>query len=103
MIEAKTIIGDNVPKYLIREDLVRVRIINNVDMYCPTAKGDNWMRTGIAKFLANHPERAPDLLEPPAGYALKPAKKTRQGASKAPVEAPVIQRRFLARRRPQTV
>lgn len=67
VIEAKTEIGENAPKYLIREGLVVLRDIGGVDTYCVTPKGDQWLRTGIVRYLELHPERLKDCTFPPPG------------------------------------
>lgn len=99
VIQARTEIGLNAPKYLLREGFIVVRQIKGVDYYCPTATGDNWLRTGLARFLVNHPDRLSDVREPPAGFSIRPARKTRQKPVKS-VETVVAPIRRINRRRP---
>lgn len=85
VVEAKAVIGENAPKYLIREEFVVVRTIGNVDYYCLTPEGDEWLRRGILKYLDNHPERFADCTYPPPGYG--------KGSPAAAVARRVIVRR----------
>lgn len=68
VVEAKAVIGENAPKYLIREEFVVVRTIDNIDYYCLTPEGDEWLRRGIVRYLDLHPERVADCNFPPPGY-----------------------------------
>lgn len=73
VVEAKTIIGENVPKYLLREEYVVVRLIGGVDHYCLTPDGRKWLQEGILRYLELHPERVTECVNLPPGYA-SPAK-----------------------------
>ena len=102
VIEAKMEIGENAPKYLIREGLVVLRTIGQVDMYCVTPKGDQWLRTGIVRYLELHPERLEDCTFPPPGvkHAQTVAKKAAAKAAKASAKpVPVAPRRIIRRTR----
>lgn len=96
VVEAKTEIGENAPKYLIRENLVVVREIAGVDTYVLTPEGDSWLRTGILRYLALHPERAKDCKFPPPGYRSVAPQVRRTRPSAAPVSPPP---RAIVRRR----
>lgn len=96
VVEAKTEIGENAPKYLIREGLVVVREIAGVDTYVLTPEGDQWLRTGILRYLALHPDRAGECKFPPPGYrSITPQVRRRTAPAKA-VSAPS---RAIVRRR----
>ena len=68
VVEAKAEIGENAPKYLIREGYVNVRLIGGVDYYVLTPAGDQWLRQGVHRYLTNHPDKISECREPPAGY-----------------------------------
>lgn len=99
VVEAKAEIGENAPKYLIREGLVVMREIGGVDTYCVTPKGDQWLRTGIVRYLELHPERLRDCTFPPPGvkHAQAVAKKVAAKAVKASASA---HRHIVRRSRP---
>lgn len=100
VVEAKTEIGENAPKYLVSRGYARVRTEKNVDYYSLTADGNNWLRQGILRYLALHPERLIDVRERPAGY-VPPSPQKAAASPKAstvirrtrPAEKPAVLRR----------
>lgn len=88
VVDAKREIGENAPKYLVSRGYARVRTEKSVDYYSLTADGNNWLRQGILRYLALHPERLIDVREKPAGFV--PAKP--QKASTSPKPSKVITR-----------
>lgn len=68
VIEARTVIGLNVPKYLLREGFAVLKPMRGQDYYELTTEGKAWLTHGILRFLELHPEAALDCLENPAGY-----------------------------------
>ena len=91
VVEARTVIGVNAPKFLIREGYVIQNSIKGVDFYCPTPAGREWLEKGIARYLGLHPERALDCAELPQGFGGQLVKRTPTGAAKPPAE--VVERR----------
>jgi hypothetical protein len=94
MVDAKMEIGDNAPKYLIREGYVRARIIGGVDWYVLTESGKTWLRDGTIRYLELHPEARKDCRNPPG----KPAPVGRRTRPAKPPETPV--KRVIRRLRP---
>lgn len=68
VIEARTIIGENAPKFLLREGYALVTTQAGADFYTLTPDGDAWLRKGIARYLELHPERLQDVQHPPPGF-----------------------------------
>lgn len=96
VVEAKMEIGENAPKYLIREGYVVVRMIDNVDYYCLTPLGDAWLRTGILRYLTLHPEKAADCKFLPPGFTRSPMQA--RAARRAPATPSVASPRRIIRR-----
>ncbi len=71
VIQARGIIGLNVPKYLLRENLAEVSFAGDVEMLTLTKKGERWLTEGLAKHLKRHPEQAADLAHKPPTMAAK--------------------------------
>lgn len=95
VVDAKRLIGDNAPKYLMREGLIRFRLIGGVDTYTVTVKGVAWLRAGVIRYMELHPDRAGEVIDPPEGAPTAPAKpaqgvrRTRPAPSPtAPASAP---------------
>lgn len=75
LIEAKTVIGENAPKYLLSKGYAVLQTQKGVDYYALTKDGELWLISGLLKHLKLHPECALDCRELPLGYGLKPVKK----------------------------
>lgn len=60
VIEARTEIGINVPKYLLREGYAVQELRGGSDYLELTEEGEEWLRTGLARQLELHPERRLD-------------------------------------------
>lgn len=89
VIEAKTFIGENCPKYLTREGFATVVTRRGVDYYHLTPEGDSWLRQGIIRYLTLHPDRINDCLHPPPGFTVP-----RRGAiAPSPAIGQVMRRR----------
>lgn len=65
VVEAKSEIGDNAPKYLKREGFMEEQLIGGVDTYILTWRGKGWLRSGTVRYLELHPERIADCRNPP--------------------------------------
>ena len=61
VVDAKRIIGDNAPKYMLREDFISMETRGGVDWYILTDSGREWLRAGIARYLELHPERRSEV------------------------------------------
>lgn len=70
VVDAKTEIGDNAPKYLRREDFLEEKLVNGVDMYILTWRGRGWLRSGLIRYLELHPERIAECRNPPARQSI---------------------------------
>lgn len=99
VIEAHTVIGVNAPKYLIKSGYVVVRSILQVDHYCLTPEGDNWLRLGIRRYLTLHPERLGECIELPPGFTRQVLRRGPQTPVKS-VQTPPPARRFIGRSKP---
>ncbi len=73
VVHAKTLIGDNAPKYLVREGYAREFTAGGVDFYQLTHHGIAWLEKGVKRYLELHPEVKKDLLFPIPGSV--PAKR----------------------------
>lgn len=97
VVEAKSEIGENAPKYLIREGYATIRLIDGVDYYVLTEDGDNYLRNGIQRYLTLHPEHERDCKELPMGYVRhkpeKPTKATIAHTLPAPKKSVLLRRR----------
>lgn len=71
VVDAKTVIGDNAPKYLLRKGYIEQRLIEGADWYVITIAGKAWLRAGIARHLVLHPEDIALCNENPAGESRK--------------------------------
>lgn len=58
VVQAKAVIGDNAPKYMLKKGFLVQSLEGGVDMYTPTETGKNWLRDGLARHLELHPEDA---------------------------------------------
>jgi len=92
LVVAKMEIGDNVPKYLEKNDYLRAELKGGVDYYTLTADGEDWLREGLKRFLVLHPERAADVIQAATGRVIRRQAPT---PTKAPAKAPsgVLRRR----------
>lgn len=99
LVQAQTIIGENCPKYLIKSGYVVVRTIAQVDHYCLTPEGDNWLRLGIRRYLTIHPERLGECIELPPGFTRQVIRRGAQTPVKS-VQTPPPVRRFIGRTKP---
>lgn len=95
LVEVQHVTGRNAPKYLLREGFMVQRLIGGVDMYCLTPEGDQWLRRGILRYLALHPEDIDKCTYPPIGFAMHkhPHKPPAKGAGPAATPSrPVVRR-----------
>ncbi len=97
VVVARTIIGINTPKYLLREGFIFEQLIGGVDYYCVTEDGASWMRNGILRYLELHPERRGDCNElpdsvAPARVSVAVPQRTRRTPPPAPVAPPATSR-----------
>lgn len=60
VIEARTEIGLNVPKYLTREGYATLELRRGVDYLILTPEGEQWLTDGLTRQLELHPERRLD-------------------------------------------
>lgn len=58
VVDAKAIVGENAPKYLLREKYITQTSRAGVDYYSITKDGREWLTTGVRRYLALHPEDA---------------------------------------------
>lgn len=65
LVDAKMEIGDNAPKYLMREGYMVQRIANGIDWYELTWRGKDWLRQGTMRYLELHPDKVVDCRHPP--------------------------------------
>lgn len=72
LVDAKMVIGDNAPKYLVREGYIEQRLIEGADWYVVTIAGKAWLRAGILRYLQLHPEAITLCNELPAGVEVPP-------------------------------
>lgn len=75
VVHAKTQIGDNVPKYLMREGYLEEKTMGGVDFYRLTPDGEHWLRDGLKRFLELHPERISDVVSSPLKANAAPARR----------------------------
>ena len=68
VIEARTEIGLNAPKYLIREGYIELLWMKDADYYRLTPAGVAWLSKGLLRFLQLHPEKALECVEAPSGH-----------------------------------
>lgn len=93
LIEAQTIIGINVPKYLMREGYAVLQTERGVDYYALTREGRDWLSEGLLRYLELHPERAVDCDELPLGYkASKGTKDVQKPAKSLQLSKPIHRR-----------
>lgn len=71
VVTARGRIGDNAPKYLLRERYVRVFTDNDVEYYALTPEGEKWLDKGIRRHLELHIEDTCLLSYPIPGTAMK--------------------------------
>lgn len=67
VVDAHQQIGNNAPKYLLREQYVTRVLGDNIDYYRLTAAGIRWLDKGVRRYLELHPEAAKDLKQPIPG------------------------------------
>lgn len=77
LVNAKTQIGDNAPKYLARNEYLRTVLRGGIDYYELTPDGEQWLRDGLKRFLELHPERAADVLQAPKQAPRRVIRRTR--------------------------
>lgn len=82
VVEVKMEVGDNVPKYLVREDYVSFVLLAGVDYYELTVDGEEWLRAGLKRYLELHPERASDVVQAATGRVIR-----RQASTPTPTTA----------------
>jgi hypothetical protein len=106
VVEARTEIGENAPKYLVKKGFVLLQTRKWVDYYVPTEQGKAWLHSGILRYLVLHPDRAKDCLELPKGFTRTAAKTGGRNAgmatathATAPAAAPTAPIRRIIRRR----
>ncbi len=63
VVQAQSVIGVNVPKYLLREGYARTLALKGVDYYALTATGQTWLQDGVVGHLKRHPSDAALLME----------------------------------------
>lgn len=95
VIEARTLIGLNVPKFLLREGYVEVRTSMGADWYVLTPAGREWLTAGTVRYLELHPERAGECNSLPRNAGIAPTKK----AALRPSATPPAPTRAVRRRR----
>lgn len=69
VVNAKAQIGDNAPKYMLREGYIRLSTVAGVDYYLLTTEGARWLEKGIARHVELHPETESQLAFPIPGTA----------------------------------
>lgn len=62
VVEAKAIIGDNAPKFMLSKGYIEQVLADGVDWYVPTLSGKAWIRSGLSRYLELHPDRAADVI-----------------------------------------
>ena len=67
--EAKSHIGANAPKNMLKHGYVEVVDVKNVECYELTEDGKDWLKTGIAGFVKRHPDEASDAVYLPKALA----------------------------------
>ncbi len=77
VIEARTIMGLNAPKYLLHKGYMAECSTRDVDMYLLTKSGRDWLISGLAEYLARHPERVKDCARLPTGFMVAVPRKSR--------------------------
>lgn len=83
VVEAKTLIGENAPKYMLKKGYIREATLAGVDLYRVSISGEEWLREGIRRYLELHPERLPEVDGKPPGIARSAT--TRKGPKMAPM------------------
>lgn len=64
VVQAKMVMGDNAPKYLLKNEYIRTFTRGEVDYYQLTPDGIEWLKKGLRRHLELHPEQASDLVIP---------------------------------------
>lgn len=106
VVEAKTLIGENAPKYMLKKGYIREGQLAGMDVYRVSISGEQWLLAGIRRYLELHPERRAELVYKPtaapaapmARKAPKMARMARVRPQAGPAPAPAPARR-LARQR----
>lgn len=86
VVQAQSVVGVNVPKYLLREQYATTVATKGVDYYALTASGKVWLLAGVHKHLLRHPSDHALLMESVPGTP----QATASGTSPGPV---VVRRR----------
>jgi hypothetical protein len=97
VIEARSDIGLNAPKYLLREGYATETTVGNADFYILTEEGKAWLSKGIRRYLELHPEAVLDCREPPVGFHPPSARKPAQKPAKQVQTRGVVVRRIRPR------
>ena len=68
VIDVRTVIGINTPKYLLREEYIGHFTVAGVDYYALTETGEKWLTEGLLRYLEMHPDKAYLLKSFPPGF-----------------------------------
>lgn len=63
VVEARAEIGENAPKYLLKQNFAVYRTEKNIDYYELTEAGKAWLKTGLDGHLRRHPDDARHVLK----------------------------------------
>lgn len=63
VVQAQSVIGVNVPKYLLREGYATAVARKGVDYYTLSRAGESWLQSGVTKHLQRHPSDQALLME----------------------------------------
>lgn len=77
VVEAQAQIGANVPRVMEREGRLEKAEARGVEYYVLTAEGEEWLSTGFARYLKNHPSHAPQAKFLPSGSSSSRLRRTR--------------------------
>lgn len=93
VVQAKMMIGDNAPKYLVREGYLRAFSAGGIDFYQLTQVGVAWLEKGIRRYLELHPEAAADLEQPLPGVSAGVRRVRPKLDPPSPSGTPVVRRK----------
>ena len=73
IVDARAVIGCNVPNVLIKAGRARMSSSGRVDTIALTEEGREWLKTGLKRYLVNNPQRASEAKNLPKD--MRPAPK----------------------------
>lgn len=72
VVETRGEIGENSPKYMLREGYARMLAQRGIDYLVLTEKGEAWLTRGVRRYVEIHPAEAEKLEQPlPAQHTVK--------------------------------